>query len=80
MPMSIELMKAINSALRTLPQIDMINRFPTQPYRCRYEFPDLLKFAKLLQSVRGYEFRSADILKELDLPTLRLRRNNISGK
>ena len=49
--MSIELMKAINSALRTLPQIDMINRFPTQPYRCRYEFLDLLKFAKLLQSV-----------------------------
>ena len=25
---------------------------------------------------RGYEFRSADILKELDLPTLSIRRNN----
>ena len=51
MPMSIELMKAINSTLRTLPQIDMINRFPTQPYRRRYEFLDWLKFAVLLQSV-----------------------------
>ena len=51
MLMSIELMKAINSTLHTLPQIDMINRLPTQPYRCRYEFLDLLKFAKLLQSM-----------------------------
>ena len=25
---------------------------------------------------RGYKFRSADILKELDLPTLSIRRNN----
>ena len=48
-----ELRKAMESALRTLPHIDMINRLPTQQYHCRYEFLDLLKFAKLLRQSVG---------------------------